>query len=127
MALETKIRFHFFSSPSSFLVSSLDTLFHRFPAARAMGACCAGLPTVKPEDIVPDPTEPSTFFLSKQSLLSSNYKVRVRCPVSIGLHKPSAPNLWPKHGAAFLGALNPQRNSHHILLTRTTALKRAPS
>ncbi len=42
----------------------------------AMGACCAGLPTVKPEDVIPDPTEPSTFFLSKQSLLSSNYKVR---------------------------------------------------
>ena len=81
---------------------------------------------MKPEDIVPDPTEPSTFFLSKQSLLSSNYKVRVRCTVSIGLcgnHQPSAPNLWPKHNPF----KSPQRNSHHILLTRTTAPKRAPS
>ena len=99
--METKIRFHFFSSPHPLL----DTLFDRFPAARAMGACCAGLPTVKPEDIVPDPTEPSTFFLSKQSLLSSNYKVRVRCPVSRGLcgnHQPSA----PKHVAKTQQGLN---------------------
>ncbi len=41
-----------------------------------MGACCAGLPTVKDGDRLPDPTGPSTFFLSKQSLLSSNYKAR---------------------------------------------------
>ena len=47
-----------------------------------MGACCAGLPTVKDEDRVPDPTGPSTFFLSKQSLLSSNYKARPRMLVA---------------------------------------------
>jgi hypothetical protein len=40
-----------------------------------MGGCCAA-PSVKPEDIVPDPTGAATFFLQKQGLLSSNYKVR---------------------------------------------------
>jgi len=33
------------------------------------------VPSVKPEDIVPDPTGAATFFLCKQGLLSSNYKV----------------------------------------------------
>jgi hypothetical protein len=39
-----------------------------------MGGCC-GVPEVKAEDIVPDPSGAATFFLCKQGLLSSNYKV----------------------------------------------------
>ena len=43
------------------------------PAA-AMGMCL-GAPNVKAKDIIPDPTGPSTFFLQRQNVLSSNYKV----------------------------------------------------